>query len=402
LLEKLDNQRWFNFQPVVLEYVRYKAGEQTEVHQRAISFYLLNAKQKPWQTLEDIKEYLEVFYHWYQLKQYGSAFDILNACNDFLSLRGYYTVQVELGDQLIAAWEKTGERENWKYQATLANLGNAYQSLGQYQQAIKFHQQWLNIAREIGDRFGEGGALGNIGNAHQSLGQYQRAIDFHQQWLNIAREIGNRNGEGSALGGIGLAYQSLGQYQQAIEFQQQWLNIAREIGDRNGEGSALGNIGNAHQSLGQYQQAIDFHQQSLNLARELGNRFGEGSALGNIGNAHQSLGQYQQAIDFHQQSLNLAREIGDRDGEARAWFNLGLALENVNRESDAIGAYRNALKLWQAMGLDANVQGCNKAIERLLQKNVRITTRQGFWVWVSNLWRLSKKLWRRILRKLGG
>ncbi|WP_279605218.1 tetratricopeptide repeat protein [Aetokthonos hydrillicola] len=34
----------------------------------------------------------------------------------------------------------------------MSNLGNAYYSLGRYQQAIQFHQQSLNIAREIGDR----------------------------------------------------------------------------------------------------------------------------------------------------------------------------------------------------------------------------------------------------------
>ena len=74
----------------------------------------------------------------------------------------------------------------------MGGIGLAYQSLGQYQQAIEFHQQSLNIAREIGNRFGEGSALGNIGNAYQSLGQYQQAIEFHQQSLNIAREIGDR------------------------------------------------------------------------------------------------------------------------------------------------------------------------------------------------------------------
>ncbi|WP_414579519.1 NB-ARC domain-containing protein [Anabaena sp. CCY 9402-a] len=91
LVEKLNGKRWFEFQPVVLEYVQYKAGDQTEAHQRAINYYLLNFKQKPWQTKEDIQEYLEAFYHWYQLKNYELAFDVLKVCDNFLTLRGYYT-----------------------------------------------------------------------------------------------------------------------------------------------------------------------------------------------------------------------------------------------------------------------------------------------------------------------
>ncbi len=52
-------------------------------------------------------------------------------------------------------------------------------------------------SREIGDRQGEATSLGNLGNAYNSLGQYQQAIDFHQQSLEIAWEIGDRQGEGN-------------------------------------------------------------------------------------------------------------------------------------------------------------------------------------------------------------
>ena len=84
-------------------------------------------------------------------------------------------------------------------------MGNAYYSLGQYQQAIEYYQQWLAIAREIGDRGGEANSLGNLGNAYYSLGQYQQAIEYHQQSLAIAREIGDRRGEAIALFNLGNA-----------------------------------------------------------------------------------------------------------------------------------------------------------------------------------------------------
>ena len=124
----------------------------------------------------------------------------------------------------------------------------------------------------------------------------------------------------------------------------------------------------------------------MNIAREIGNRNGEGNALGNLGLAYYSLGQYQQAIEFSQQSWNIAREIGDRNGEGTAWFNLGLSLEKINRESEALGAYRNARELCQAIGLDAKVQDCNNAIERLSQQDAPVAPKQGFWGWLSNLW----------------
>ncbi|MEH2449412.1 MAG: NB-ARC domain-containing protein [Nostoc sp.] len=112
LVDKLNGKWRFDFQPVVSEYVRYQVGDQTQAHQRAIYYYLLNDKQQPWQTQEDIKEYLEVFYHWYQVENYDRAFDVLKACDDFLTLRGYYADQVELYEQLVSKWAELGDKEN--------------------------------------------------------------------------------------------------------------------------------------------------------------------------------------------------------------------------------------------------------------------------------------------------
>ena len=37
--------------------------------------------------------------------------------------------------------------------------------MGDYQKAIEYHAKDLKIAKEIGDRAGEGRAYGNLGNA---------------------------------------------------------------------------------------------------------------------------------------------------------------------------------------------------------------------------------------------
>ncbi|NWF61671.1 MAG: hypothetical protein HXY43_21060 [Fischerella sp.] len=53
-----------------------------------------------------------------------------------------------------------------------------------------------------------------------------------------------------------------------------------------------------------------------------------------------------------------------------------------------MGADRNACQLYQVMRLDAKVQDCNNAIERLSQPPALIvTSRRGFWGWLSRLWR---------------
>jgi tetratricopeptide (TPR) repeat protein len=60
-----------------------------------------------------------------------------------------------------------------------------------------------------------------LGFAYYSLGQIEQAIDYHEQSLAIARETGDRRGEGIRLSGLGLAYHALGQIKQAIKFHEQ-------------------------------------------------------------------------------------------------------------------------------------------------------------------------------------
>ena len=70
----------------------------------------------------------------------------------------------------------------------------------------------MKIAKEIGDRAGEGRAYGNLGNAYQLLGDYQKAIEHHEKRLKIAKEIGDRARKGRPYGSLGNAYQLLGDY----------------------------------------------------------------------------------------------------------------------------------------------------------------------------------------------
>jgi tetratricopeptide (TPR) repeat protein len=95
--------------------------------------------------------------------------------------------------------------------------------------AIEFYEQWLVIAREIGDRRGEGAALGNLGTAYADLGDARKAIEFYEQQLVIVREIGDRAGEAITSWNAGIAYAKLGDLERAPELMQVLVDFQREI-----------------------------------------------------------------------------------------------------------------------------------------------------------------------------
>jgi hypothetical protein len=48
------------------------------------------------------------------------------------------------------------------------------------------------IAKEVGNRAGEGRAHANLGNAYKSQRDYAKTIEHHTQYLAIAQEVGDR------------------------------------------------------------------------------------------------------------------------------------------------------------------------------------------------------------------
>ena len=52
-------------------------------------------------------------------------------------------------------------------------IGCGYRSQGDYVKAIEYHKQDLAIAKEVGDRAGEGTAYRNLGTCHMHLNERQ-------------------------------------------------------------------------------------------------------------------------------------------------------------------------------------------------------------------------------------
>lgn len=76
---------------------------------------------------------------------------------------------------------------------------------GDFDAALKLHQQHLRLARNLGDITATGRALGNIGKAYAGQRCHKQAIKFHKEELRVAREMGDRAAEGSTCGHLAVS-----------------------------------------------------------------------------------------------------------------------------------------------------------------------------------------------------
>ena len=113
----------------------------------------------------------------------------------------------------ILSPESWYRKRDWKQRfsrGTCVNLGDAYHSRHEFQEAMKFFQWGLGIAIETRNKDLEGAAKMNIGVVYRSLGDIKKAIEFFEHSLSIAKEVRNKPLEGDVYRNLGFAYQDLG------------------------------------------------------------------------------------------------------------------------------------------------------------------------------------------------
>ena len=274
-------------------------------------------------------------------KAYGELGNAYNRLGDFKKAKKYHELCIEItkqvGDASIGG-------------AAYGNLGGDYQGLGDFKTAIHYHELCLKIAKQVGDVSSEGTVYGNLGSAYHKLGDFKKAIHYQELCLEIAKQVGDVSSEGTAYGNLGNAYQGLGDFQKAIHYHDLCLKIARKVGDVSSEGRAYGDLGNDYKALGDFRKAIHYHDLCLKITRKVGNVSSEGTAYGRLGNDYQGLGDFKKAIHYHERCLEIARKVGDVSSEGTAYGNLGNSYGKLGDFQKAIHCHDRCLELAKKMG----------------------------------------------------
>ena len=71
------------------------------------------------------------------------------------------------------------------------------------------------MAEALGDRAGVATACGNLGNCYDSTGDYGRARELHEQARALCEALGDRAGVATVCGNLGCCYFSTGDYGRA-------------------------------------------------------------------------------------------------------------------------------------------------------------------------------------------
>ncbi|MBI4909423.1 MAG: CHAT domain-containing protein [Acidobacteria bacterium] len=229
--------------------------------------------------------------------------------------------------------------------AALYAIADAYADIGERENALRYANESLVIARESKDPAAEAWALNAIGAVHNLFGDRRKAIEYLTHALPLMRASKNRLGEGTVLNGLSMAHVYIGEIRKGLGLFGEAQTVFTEMQDRRNLATLSSNIGVTHGDLGEYRTALDHYQRALALHRELGNRSGEAVTQNNMGTAYSSLAEYQKALDAYRAALEIHRSLGQNWSEAISLHNIAWVYATLGDRLRARTLYQEALAI---------------------------------------------------------
>lgn len=254
-------------------------------------------------------------------------------CQALLQVGGCHRALSEYRDAMRRFDEAAGLARSCGDQALEAaasgSAGTVLFNTGNFGEAVLRHQHSAAIWERLGDRPRElGTCLANLGNVYGASGQLEEALACFRRGVEIAREIGDKVGEGSRLGGLGVVQSRLGQWPEAEASHLAALGIAVALDDRSGMAHQFGGLATVKTARGDLQGGIADARKAIALFEELGDRQGLARALGNLGQYCLAGGVVGLGLESLVRSLEMAAAIGDASVLANAIRGLQMVIES--------------------------------------------------------------------------
>ena len=183
-----------------------RPGEAEEAYKRA--FGLLPSPEQPSVARGEIRRYLGVL-----AATDSRPEDALNYLRD--ALEDFRRVRHPLGSA-----------------KAYNSLGQTCLRLGRHAEARYFLETAETMCRELGAEAERASILGKLGRVYSETGQFEKAIEFQQEDLDLTSRFGNYRALAYALRNLGLSHRAQGEFEKAASYLLDSRDRFAELGDQ--------------------------------------------------------------------------------------------------------------------------------------------------------------------------
>jgi DNA-binding NarL/FixJ family response regulator len=201
-------------------------------------------------------------------------------------------------------WEKTIEYSQQAGERALA-LYAPREAIVYFKRAMLAAQR-LEIAPPLN-------LLRGRGQAYETVGDFENALADYEQVLKQARTVQDRRAEWQGLIDLGFLWAGR-DYQQTGEFFHSAVELAETMGDPKLLASSLNRLGNWLANVGECDQARRTHERALGICQAQSDQAGTAETFDLLGMVDILAGDLVESDHYYQQSIKLFRELGDKRG----------------------------------------------------------------------------------------
>uniref|UniRef100_A0A7N6B6D7 Tonsoku-like protein n=1 Tax=Anabas testudineus TaxID=64144 RepID=A0A7N6B6D7_ANATE len=281
--------------------------------------------------------------------------------------------------QLQKAKSKAQNSNNLREEASICNqLGELLSRNGDYESAIREHQQELSLSEVLNDVIGRAVANRKIGECYAEMGNIEAALKHQRCHLDLARSVRDHAEEQRALATIGRTYlfcyesdQSRKSLEQAEDAFRQSLAIVNDRLEGTVPGREISemkarlflNLGLVCDHLGDHIRCSEFIRRSVFIAEKSQLLEDLYRANFNLGNIYFRNGQHSNAVRCLEQAKECARKIKERFSESECFHCIGKVRLSLG---DFVAARRSLKK---ALLLGSQQPQDREAVKKKFQHN---------------------------------
>lgn len=295
-------------------------------HRAAEYFKETRKPREAWKTLDDLAPQLAEF----DLRLIGEDYDaaanvLLDIDVNYLGLWGHYRLLVDRYERL----QRKLADPDLEFAST-GGLGNAYRTIGRFEEAIRCFEDALALARAHNHKQQEAVALLNLGGFYIDTGDQRKAMELYQQALASFQDLNDKSGEALARGGLAMHFSGLGRLAEAIEQYERAIALHKDVGNRESECRDTYNLALVYGDLGENAKASRLAGDARQIALTIGYRLVECGATGMLADLMVREGRFEDAIREYDGARALAddsnavqMQMGMRFALAWAWLLAG-------------------------------------------------------------------------------
>ncbi|MGD1891025.1 MAG: ATP-binding protein [Cyclobacteriaceae bacterium] len=205
-------------------------------------------------------------------------------------------------------------------------------------------------------------ALLNVGQAYEKLGEIENAQKAVLNSISFYLEEEYKEGVAAAYLVLSNVYTQQDNYSRALEYNKEALSLFREKGDSIRLATALLTTSEIYEGLGQYDLSAMSLEEARTLFRELEFEVGEAYATGNLGLLEMELGNSTLGEKYLNDAISRLEKF--EDNYAIAEYQLSLSKIYQERE-DTVTALNYAQQSWEMAEQDGLLEQMRNASQRL-------------------------------------